>query len=68
MSTRLNFSLNGKQLIYMCLEKLALEKDWNSFALSKNKDSIEGIYIFYSKILANFKILPPKMFNEPHST
>lgn len=68
MSTRLNFSLNGKQLIYMCLEKLALEKDWNSFALSKNKDSIEGIYIFYSKILANFKILPPKMFDEPHST
>ena len=68
MSTRLNFSLNGKQLIYMCLEKLALEKDWNSLALSKNKYSIEGIYIFYSKILTNFKILPPKMFNEPHST
>lgn len=50
MSTRLNFSLNGKQLIYMCLEKLALEKDWNSLCIKHaNKDSIEGIYIFYSK-------------------
>lgn len=67
MSTRLNFSLSGKQHIYTCLEKLSLEKDWNSLALSKNKCSIEGTYIFYSKILSNFMILPPKMFNEPHS-
>lgn len=36
MSTRLNFSLSGKQQIYTCLEKLSLEKDWNSLALSKN--------------------------------
>lgn len=65
MSTGLHFSLNGKQLIYMCIEKLPLEKDWNSLALSKNKYSIEGIYIFYSKILKDFKILPPRCLMNP---